>query len=107
MDQLEEEAAAIAEAVLQRPKSGRDLAEDAQVISVNYFQSYLSFTVSYCVFTKMHFFECLEINLGCLYTESGGAKYNCTHVSGDMVVVEFLPFSVVASLQQFGCINIS
>lgn len=31
MDQLEEEAAAIAEAVLQRPKSGRDLAEDAQL----------------------------------------------------------------------------
>lgn len=39
MDQLEEEAAAIAEAVLQRPKSGRDLAEDAQVMSVKYFQS--------------------------------------------------------------------
>ncbi|PIK34970.1 hypothetical protein BSL78_28205 [Apostichopus japonicus] len=31
MDQLEEEAAAIAEAVLQRPRSGRDLAEDAQL----------------------------------------------------------------------------
>ncbi|XP_071822801.1 uncharacterized protein [Apostichopus japonicus] len=31
MDQLEEEVAAIAEAVLQRPRSGRDLAEDAQL----------------------------------------------------------------------------